>query len=99
MKRLELRCRECRQQVVLDPEHVFLTHDRSHTKGTYVFRCPACDVSQRRSANGAAIRMLRVAGVVTEVHAGGPPLNEDDLLDLMNDLAADPPEADVDSDP
>lgn len=96
MKRLELRCRECQCQVVLDPATVFLTHDQRHAEGDYMFRCPNCGATQRRRANGAAIRMLRVAGATIEVHAGGPPINEDDLLDLMNDLAADPPEADVD---
>ena len=86
MKRLELKCRECRRQVLLNPEDVILHHDHAALRGTYAFRCPSCGAGARREALGNGIRLLRAAGVTVDTHAGGPPLTTDDLLDLLNDL-------------
>ena len=86
MKRLELTCRECQQQVLLDPADVILHPDHAGSRGTYSFRCPACGEGARREALGSGIRLLRAAGVTVDTHAGGPPLTTDDLLDLLNDL-------------
>lgn len=86
MKRLEVRCRACEQQVQVDPETVILHHNPDRTHGTYAYGCPNCGERVRRHATGSGINLLLSAGVEGHKHAGGPPLDNDDLLDLMLDL-------------
>jgi hypothetical protein len=68
--------------------------DRDH----YVFHCPGCGHHVRRGAHAITVRLLErmvpvewleIPAEALEKH-DGPPLTEDDLIDLMLALGAEP---------
>ena len=85
-------CQRC-GDVEMTPEHLELRVCTDLQRSTYVFTCPSCDTLISKPAADARVRRALLAvGVrtvewsfpaeLTETH-NGPPLTEDDLIDLM----------------
>jgi hypothetical protein len=67
-------------------------------EGTYVFRCPRCELAAVRAAEPLIVELLVHAGVRLEhwtlpaelsERPGGPPLSHDDLIDFHEILQDD----------
>ncbi len=97
---LAIRCRTCDRQVPVMAGEVLLwispagPHP-SGRAGAYAFVCPECADLAVRSADAAAMDLLRTAGVVPfgavrhpEGIAAGPAFTEDDLVAFRRLLAA-----------
>lgn len=95
--RIRASCADCGDvELQVDDVHVRLCADDS--AGTYVFRCPRCDMSVVKDAEPRVVDLLLASGVelVTwwlpaELHEpkSGPQFTHDDLLDFHDMLERD----------
>ena len=94
---IKASCHDCGdvELAVRDLEVRVCTQDE---QGTYVFRCPTCQMSVVKPAEQRIVDMLVASGVplvewrlpaeLYEVH-DGPPITHDDLIDFHHLLQAD----------
>lgn len=96
---LETRCPECDVLVKVENRSVILTLI-TDDRGEYRFRCPLCEQDVTKLADAEVLARLRQAGIraVNEVppQRGGPPLDEDDLIEFGRSLEGGDPWAELD---
>ncbi len=96
--RIRASCADCGdvELCVSDVEVRVCTDDNA---GSYVFRCPSCNMAVVKDAEPRVVDLLLASGVslttwtvpaeVHETRRGGPAFTHDDLLDFHHELAQD----------
>lgn len=96
--RIRASCAEC-GDVELRVDDVQVRICTDDNAGSYVFRCPRCDMAVVKDAEPRVVDLLLASGVemttwnlpaeLNEARAGAPPLTHDDLLDFHAALERD----------
>jgi len=95
VRRFAASCPRCGDLDVSAEQMWLVLTDRSE-RDHYVFHCPGCKQHVRRKAHAITVRLLErlvpverieIPAEALEPHEG-PPLTEDDLIELMLDLDA-----------
>lgn len=96
--RIRASCADC-GDVELRVRDVELRVCADDNAGSYVFRCPRCDMATVKDAEPRVVDLLLASGVsmtmwtvpleLSEARSDAPPFSHDDLLDFHHELARD----------
>ena len=94
MATIRASCSDC-GDVELTTADVRVRVCNADNQGSYLFRCPACEMTVVKTAEPRTIDLLVASGVALSTwdppaelleRRGGPPLSHDDLLDFHRSL-------------